>query len=213
MGWLTLLQPENQMTKWRNKWDTVLEKGKNHSRARFWGGPPWVHGPWLPSGAVSLWAPAGGSISLLVCALCPSGPDLGPYSAHTPHSHPPRGSGRDRNGLWDSGQGQEPKRPGWEGPGRRIKTFFLSKKQRDSRGLGPIVCEPKKVTVGTWGEGTLLPQAVPSHLEEARTSSLPGSWSLVGQASWHFSGNGEGPLCVCVAGLKISLTLQFVCAE
>lgn len=45
-----------------------------------------------PAG-LSLWAPAGGSITPLVCALCPGRPDLGPYSVHIPHSHLPEEAG------------------------------------------------------------------------------------------------------------------------
>lgn len=88
--------------------------------------------------------------------------------------------------------------------------LFLSKKHREGRGLSPVVCESKEVNVGTWGEGTLLPQPVPPHLEEARTS-LPGSWSLVAQASWHLSGNGEGPLFVCVCSRIENFTHTLIC--
>ena len=86
--------------------------------------------------------------------------------------------------------------------------LFLSKKHRGARGLSPVVCEHKEVNVGTWGEGTVLPQPVPPHLEEARTSFLPGQLAL--QWEW---GSSSICVCVCVLGLIISLTLQFVCAE
>lgn len=54
------------------------------------------------------------------------------------------------------------------------------------------MCEPKKVDVSAWAGGMPLPGPVPHHLEEARTCPLPGSLSLVGQASWNFSGGRAG---------------------
>lgn len=107
-------------------------KRKESSEARALRWPTPGRGP--PLLMLSLWTPAGGSIAPLACALCPVGPELGPYSVHTPRSHLPEEVGGIGTASESAARARSPNALGGKGLEGELKPCSFSPKSTEGPG-------------------------------------------------------------------------------